>query len=110
MTDLLQVIMDIRNGQVAMDINTKFNEVVKAVLDTAGKGELTIKLLVSPAKMGMGGAVIEAEVSHECKTKKPELKVGSGFFFVTKDGDLTRDDPAQVAMFELEQQEPKETK
>src|ERR1700693_446368 len=92
-TDLLQVLLDMRNGQVAGDCNLKFNEVLKAVLDTGGKGELTIKLFVRPSKMGMGGAVVEVETEHECKLKKPELAVGRSLFFVTKDGDLTREDP-----------------
>ena len=54
MTDLLQVLLDRRSGQVAADCNNKFNEVLKAVLDTGGKGELTLKLLMRPSKMGMG--------------------------------------------------------
>lgn len=102
MTDLLQVMLDMRGGLVAADCNVKFNEVLKAVLDTGGKGELTIKLTVKPSRMAMGGAVVEVETAHECKLKKPELAVGSSVFFVTKDGTLTRDDPAQVAMFEKE--------
>ncbi len=109
-TDLLQVLLDMRNGQVAADCNQKFNEVLGAVLDTGGKGELTIKIFIKPSKMGMGAAVLEVETAHECKTKKPELEVGRSFFFVTKDGTLTRDDPAQVAMFQMEAQEPKDRK
>lgn len=101
MTDLLQVMLDMRGGQVAADCNQKFNDVLKAVLETGGKGELLIKLMVKPSKMGMGGAVIEVETAHECKLKKPELEVGRSFFFVTKAGDLTREDPAQTAMFEV---------
>jgi hypothetical protein len=103
MTDLLAVLLDMRNGAVASDCNTKFNEVLKAVIDTGGKGELTIKLKMWPSKMGMGGCVVEVETEHECKLKKPELQVGVARFFVTKEGDLTRDDPNQVDMFELEQ-------
>ena len=103
MTDLLAVIMDMRNGAVAADCNEKFNEVLKAVLDTGGKGELNIKLKIEPSKMGMGGAVVEVKTEHECKLKKPELAVGTSLFFVTRDGNLTRDDPAQAAMFAAEQ-------
>jgi hypothetical protein len=110
LTDLLQILLDMRSGQVAADCNAKFSEVLKAVLDTGGKGELNIKLFIRPSKMGMGGAVIEVETEHECKMKKPELEVGRSFFFVTAEGDLTRDDPAQVAMFELEAQRIKEKK
>lgn len=100
--------MDMRSGAVASDCNAKFNEVLKAVLDTGGKGELTIKLTVKPSKMGMGGAVIEVETAHECKVKKPEFDVGRSFFFVTRQGELTRDDPAQVDMFEQQSIEVKQ--
>ncbi len=97
--DLLGILLDMRSGQVAADCNQKFNEVLQGVLETGGKGELTIKLFIRPAKMGMGGTVVEIETSHECKLKKPELEIGRSVFFVTKDGMLTRDDPAQTAMF-----------
>lgn len=91
-----------RSGQVATDCNAKFNEVLKAVIDTGGKGKLTIDLTIAPSKMGMGGAVVEVETTHEAKMKKPELAIGKSFFFVTQDGTLTRDDPVQSAMFSQE--------
>jgi hypothetical protein len=99
-----------RSGAVAADCNEKFNEVLAAVLETAGKGELTIKLMISPSKMGLGGAVLEVQASHEIKTKKPELEIGKAFFFVAPDGTLSRDNPAQAAMFEMAQVEAKEKK
>lgn len=102
MNDFLQVLMDMRSGSVAQDINSKFNELVSAVLETGAKGELTVKLLVKPSKFAMGGAVVEIETEHEVKSKVPELKVGKSVFFITKDGRLTREDPAQTAMFEQE--------
>ena len=97
--DLLQVLLEMRNGAVASDISAKFNEVVTAVTETGGKGELTITLNVEPSKVGLGGCVIEVEMKHKCKLKKPELEIGRSVFFVTKEGRLTRDDPAQEAMF-----------
>ncbi len=100
MTDFISLVADMRNGAVVMDLNAKFQEVLKAVLETAGKGELTVKFTIQPSKLGMGGAVIEVETEHDVKLKRPELKVGKAVFFVTKEGDLTRDDPAQAAMFE----------
>jgi hypothetical protein len=100
LTDLLNVLMEMRGGAVATDCNQKFNEVLLAVLETGKKGELTIKLSVKPSKFAIGGTVLEVETNHECKLKKPELAVGQSLFFVTKDGILTRNDPTQTAMFE----------
>lgn len=100
--DVLSVFLEMRNGKVAADINEKFQDVLRGVLETGGKGEVTIKLFVRPAKMGMGGAVIEVETEHEVKTKRPELPIGKSTFFVTADGNLTRNDPEQEAMFTQE--------
>jgi hypothetical protein len=107
-TDVLSVLMDMRNGQVAADISTKFNEVLAAVLDTAGEGELVIKLKLKPGRMGSGRAVLEVVARHECKLKKPELEIGGSQFFVTRDGRLSRNDPNQEDMFTIS--EAKETK
>lgn len=97
--DIVTLLMEMRSGRVATDINDKFQDVLRGVLETGGKGELTVKLLIKPSKMGMGGAVIEVETEHEVKTKRPELKIGRSMFFVNKDGQLTRDDPDQAGMF-----------
>ena len=102
MTDLLKVLVEMRAGQVAADCNQKFSELLKAVLDTGQKGQMTLVLNLEPAKMGMGGVVLEVSAEHSIKLKKPELAIGEAVFFVTKQGDLTRDDPDQVAMFEQE--------
>jgi hypothetical protein len=110
LNDVLQVLLDMRGGAVAADINGKFNEMAQAVLETGGKGELTIVLKLEPSKLGMGGAVMEVQATHDCKMKKPELKVGTAFFFVTREGQLTRDDPAQSAMFGLESPAPQEAR
>ena len=101
-TDLLAVLLDMRQGKVAQNCNEKFNEVLAAVIETGGKGELTIKLMIKPSKMGMGAAVVEVELDHDIKLKKPELEIGKSFFFVTQEGALSRDDPDQAAMFNAE--------
>lgn len=94
--DLLGILLDMRSGQVAADCNQKFNDVVSAVLETGGKGELTIKIFIAPSKFAMGGAVVEVETEHECKLKKPELKVGKAVFYVSKEGGLSRTPPDQL--------------
>jgi hypothetical protein len=107
MTDLLQILLEMRSGQVAADCNAKFNSVLKAVLETGGKGKLGIELTIAPSRMGMGGAVIEVELHHDIKVKAPELQIGKSVFFVGPDGELSREDPAQTAMFQkqVEQEE-----
>lgn len=105
MADIISTLVEMRNGEVVMDCNRKFGELMTAVLETGHKGKLTLTLSVAPSKYAMGGTVIEVEATHECTVKKPELSIGRSLFFVMKDGSLTREDPAQSAMFEQEVRE-----
>ena len=105
MADFLNTVVEMRSGKVALNCNEKFNELIAAVLETGGKGELNFKLSVKPSKFGMGGVVAELELDHEVKIKKPELEIGRSFFFVGEGGELLREDPDQVAMFEAPEPE-----
>lgn len=104
MTDLLQVLTEMRNGAVISDCNRKFNELLAAVFETQQKGSITIKVHIKPSKLAMGGGVIEVQTEHDCSINKPELPIGQSLFFVAKDGQLTRDDPTQTDMFDMEVQ------
>jgi hypothetical protein len=103
-SDFYQLLLEMRAGRVLQDINTKFNQVLSAVLDTGSKGKVTIELSIDPGRMGIGGAVLEVELSHNIKLKTPEHDIGRAVFFVNKNGVLTREDPEQAALFsEVEQ-------
>lgn len=98
--DFVSTLMEMRGGEVACDVNRKFHELLTSVLETGAKGELTLKFKIKPSKFAMGGAVLEVETEHDCKVKKPELSIGRSLFFVSKEGNLSRDDPAQIALME----------
>ena len=98
-TDFISLIMEMRNGAVAVDLNRKFNEVLGAVIDTGSAGELQVTFKIETEKMGLGGIVLEVATEHKTKMKKPELAVGSARFFVTQTGRLSRNDPRQDEMF-----------
>lgn len=103
-SDIHQLLIEMRSGRVLQDINTKFNQVLAAVLDTGSKGKVTIELNIEPGRMGSGGAVLEVELSHNIKLKTPEHDIGKAVFFVNQEGILTREDPEQTALFnEVEQ-------
>ncbi len=99
MTDVLGCILSMRSGKVASNLNEKFNEVLRAVLETGCKGEVNIKLSIKPSRMGIGGVVLEVDMDADTKIKKPELAIGSSVFFVDKEGSLTREDPDQEGLF-----------
>lgn len=99
MSDFINTLMEMRGGEVAMDCNRKLHELISAVLEAGKGGELALRVKVAPSKFGMGGAVLEVQVEHDCKVKKPELSLGKSLFFVSQDGTLTRDDPRQIALY-----------
>lgn len=99
MADIVAILMEMRGGRVASELSDKFSAVVNGVLETGKAGQLTIKLKVAPKTMAVGGAVLEVSIQHETLSKIPEPKIGASAFFVTADQQLTRDDPAQEAMF-----------
>jgi hypothetical protein len=110
MANLLNALIEMRGGQVMADLDAKFNEVLSGVLATGGKGKLTVDLTVEPSKMAVGGMVLEVAIQHNAKMKIPELKIGRSAFFVTSAGDLSRDDPAQEAMFSPEKHKETQNK
>lgn len=104
MVDLLQTLLDMRGGRVVSDVNKKFNEVLTAVLETGGKGDLTLKLKIAPNRMARGGAVLAVSCEHECKMKIPELELNPSIFYITQDGNFTQTDPEQ-GEFDLQEKE-----
>ena len=105
--DIVNTLCEMRSGQVVIDLNKKFAELVTAVKDTGGRGQLTITLHVEPSKLGMGATVLEVKIEHETKMKKPELPIGPSLFYVAADGTLSRDAPDQVNMFAADNRQEK---
>lgn len=100
MADLMGVLAEMREGQTAIDLNQKFNEVYNAVLANPGAGELTITLKMKPAEVAPGGKVLRVEIAHSIKIKVPETKHGPSMFFVAENGDLSRRNPLQESLFQ----------
>ena len=103
--NIIHTMLGLRQGALA-SINQKWNDVVTAVLNTGGKGELTLKLTIEPSRRLPGGLIVKVQARQDCKVKVPELETGSSVFFIS-DGLLTKDDPTRDELF---QDELKETR
>lgn len=97
--DFVQMLMEVQSGEAAMLANSRLHELVQAIRDTAGSGTLTLKMSVKPGKLGMGGLVQTVVATVDVVIKKPELHLGDSIFYVTEDGNLSRNDPRQEALF-----------
>jgi len=100
MADFLEVIGEMRNGDVLVDCSARLTELVESIEATGGKGKMTLTLDFKPGRLGDNGRVVDVEVEHTITLKKPERKPGVSVFFVTQNSKLTRQDPRQTEMFE----------
>jgi len=103
--DFVTMLMEVQSGEAAMLADRKLQELVQAIRDTAGGGTLTLKMSVKPGKLGMGGSVQTVVATVDVQIKKPELQLGDSIFYVTEEGQLSRSDPRQDALFEMKKEE-----
>lgn len=104
MADFIQTLMEMRAGAAAADCSRKLSELVAAIMETGKKGELVLKVNITPSRLNLG-RVTEVEIEHTCKISKPEHSTGRSIFFTTEEGTLTREDPNQMAFEITEERE-----
>ncbi|WYK04444.1 hypothetical protein DWF04_015660 [Cereibacter sphaeroides f. sp. denitrificans] len=92
--NFLEFIQTFRRGELLEQGDQMLNELVDAVQLTGGKGSLTITLPLSMNKAG------QIECTPKVDVKKPRRAMGSGIYYATNDGRLTRRDPSQSEMFD----------
>lgn len=102
--DLINVLMEMRNGKAVAEMSGKFNELIAAIKGTGKGGKLVLTLNVKPSRAELHEGVKEVVVKHECKIDKPEITVGPSTFYMSAEGKLTRSDPDQAELFEEEKQ------
>lgn len=104
MADFIQTVMEMRDGKVAAQINQKFTELMTAIAEHQGKGDFSLKLRINPAKLSLRDEVAEVEIDYDISMNKPFRKLSKAQFFMTPDGQLSRQDPNQFEM-EFERKE-----
>jgi hypothetical protein len=97
--DFVGVLAELKNGRALNDCSRKLTELTEAVTEHRKKGKLILELVIEPSGVDDDRRVTETRVMWNCRIAKPEADTGSSTFFVTRDGRLTRNDPAQEEMF-----------
>lgn len=97
----LMAIGRIDGGLAIETADAQLREVLKAVNRTGKKGTVTLTLEVQPN--GETGFAASAKVT----AKAPSLDFGKSFFFLGRDGDLTREAPRYVQEALLKSEEQK---
>ena len=90
----LEFLQSFRRGELIAEADEQFGELMEAICRTGGKGEITIKL---PFKVNEAGQI---ECVPQLACKKPRKPMGTGSYYVTDEGRLTRRDPSQDDLFD----------
>ncbi|MFP4240077.1 MAG: hypothetical protein ACLFRZ_12325 [Rhodosalinus sp.] len=100
----LAFLQDFRRGDLMAEADRQFIELMEAIDETGGKGELTLKL---PVKINDAGQI---ECVPQLTIKKPRRPIGTGIYYLTPEGRLSRRDPKQTDMLdELEARRTRNT-
>lgn len=98
-TDIITALADLDRGRFMMECARQMTTLTTAVRNTSKKGTLIIRLEINPGGM-RDGRVNQVEVRPAVSVVAPKPDVKSTIFFVRESGDLVRDDPEQMDMFD----------
>lgn len=88
--NFLEFLQSFRRGELLADGDDKLNELMDAMSRCDGNGSMTISLKFTRNKSG------QLEVTPGIAIKKPSRALGTGIYFSTDDGRLSRRDPNQL--------------
>lgn len=86
----LDFLNDIGRGKLARELTDALHELNTACLETGKKGQLRLTLTVEPDK---DAPEERFRVTPTVEVKSPKLATRPSLFFITTDGNLTRQDP-----------------
>lgn len=90
----IQNLLELNDGEALTDLAEDLRELVKAVQGMQVKGEVNLKIIVEPVAKAPHMVSTKAAVT----AKLPKRGARVGMHFVTKDGSLSQDNPAQRKM------------
>jgi len=88
--NFLEFIQGFRRGELLETGDQKLTELVEAIRETGNGGSLSLKVSIKVNKSG------QLEIVPDITIKKPTRSMGTGIYFATDDGRLTRRDPNQM--------------
>jgi hypothetical protein len=87
---LALVLGEMNRGAIVAQGDAELAKAIQAIREHGKTAEITIKVKIKPT-----GEHDEVEVTAEFSSKLPSPKLRAATFFMTDEGDLTREDPQQ---------------
>lgn len=92
--NFIKLLQSMRRGEIAREADDLLAEMIRAIHEHGGKGDLTLKLSVKK------NDAEQLEFTPTLKMNKPRRALGLGIFFATDEGELSRTDPNQDDLFD----------
>lgn len=90
--NLIQLLQSHRRGELVAAANASAQELIQAMKDTGGDGQIVIKIPFKHAKKGN-----HIEVTPTITVTKPNVPIGTGIYYLDEDDNaLSRTDPRQL--------------
>lgn len=86
------VLQEIKRGRLHDELSKELHELIAAVTDTGKPGVITLQIKVEPAKKTRGNMLVLAD---HVQVKKPTAERDVSYWFITPDGNLSKDDVNQ---------------
>jgi hypothetical protein len=87
------ILQELRDGRVHAELSQQLSDLIAKVKETGKGGELTLKIKIKPATRGAD--VDKITVSDAISITLPKPERGEDFFWLTEEGDLSRNHPKQ---------------
>ncbi|PTX48707.1 hypothetical protein IQ03_02207 [Gemmobacter caeni] len=88
--NFLEFLQTFRRGELLAAGDGRLTELMEAIRETGQGGSLTLKFNFKVNKAG------QLEITPDLSIKRPQRAIGTGIYYATDDGRLTRRDPNQL--------------
>ena len=98
MKSFILLLNELNDGSTHAGLTSDLGELLRTVQNTGKGGSLTLKIKVSPAIRSEGGGVDKITITADRKLELPKPVSPSDFFWLTDDGETTRNHPRQHSL------------
>jgi hypothetical protein len=89
---------ELNEGSTHAAVSADLAELLRTVQSTGRGGALTLKIKIAPATRSNGGSVDKVTIVVDRKLESPKPEQPSDFFWLTEDGETTRNHPRQQSL------------
>lgn len=87
--------VELNDGSTHAALSADFAELLRTVQNTGRAGSLTLKVKVAPATRTNSGSVDKVTITADRKLELPKPEQASDFFWLTDEGETSRNHPRQ---------------